>query len=69
MVNVTAAGEDLERTKQKFGGQRTGRWYTKNTMFVTQTSLLAKHRISQRLAVLLSPKHRLLGFSYLPNIG
>jgi hypothetical protein len=58
MVNVIAAGGDLERTKPRIGGQRTKTRYTKNTTFVAWTSLLAKERIRQRVLVLLLPKHR-----------
>jgi hypothetical protein len=56
--NVIAAGGDLERTKLRIGGQRTERRCTKNTMFITWISLLAKQHISQRLSVLLLPKLR-----------
>lgn len=51
IINVYAAGEDLASTKQRLGGQRTAKRYTKSTMFEAQTSLRAKHHAGERVLV------------------
>lgn len=51
VVNIYAAGEDLERIKQRLGGQRIAIGYMKGTMFEAQTSRRARHHRGQRVLV------------------
>lgn len=46
-----AAGEDLESTKPRLGGQRIAIRYMKGTMFAVQTSRRAKQRVGQKVLV------------------
>jgi len=58
MINVTAAEGDLESTKQKPGGRRTGTRYMKDTMFAVPTNLPARRHEVRKGLVHLFPKLR-----------